>query len=342
VSSVAQGVRPIGRLSTRTLAGALLALASTAFAQSPQAPAEARDVRAWLLRINEAATQRNFQGTFIVSSGGAMASARIAHYCDGRDQVERIESLDGERRQLLRHNDQVRVLWPDSRTVQIVQRDSIASFPAVLQAGDDHIGEYYEMFKQGTDRIAGHEANVLLVKPRDAHRYGYRLWSDTASGLLLRADVLGEQLGVIETSAFSEVSIGVKPQPDAVLQAMKKLDGYRVLRPPMTATQPEAEGWRLQPGVPGFRMVSCVKRPLGRADGDGPDEVLQTIFSDGLTHVSVFIEPYSPRRHARAMSTSVGATQTLMRRQDDWWITVVGDVPPATLRQFAAGLQRKP
>jgi len=55
----------------------------------------------------------------------------------------------------------------------------------------------------------------------------------------------------------------------------------------------------------------------------------------------VFIEPFSPERHTKSMLTTLGATQTLMRRQGDWWITVVGDVPTATLKAFAGGLERK-
>jgi len=90
--------------------------------------------------------------------------------------------------------------------------------------------------------------------------------------------------------------------------------------------------------------VSCVKRPLdddAGGGGGGASEAVQTIYSDGLTYVSVFIEPFSPERHTRPMLTTIGATQTLMRRQGDWWITVVGDVPAATLKSFAAGLERR-
>jgi sigma-E factor negative regulatory protein RseB len=29
-----------------------------------------------------------------------------------------------------------------------------------------------------------------------------------------------------------------------------------------------------------------------------------------------------------------------MQQQGDWWVTVVGDVPAATLRMFAKGLER--
>jgi len=297
------------------------------------------------MRIHEAASRRNFQGTFVVSGGGAVSSARIAHFCDGNNQFERIESLDGEARHVFRHNDVVHTVWPGSRLILIEQRDLLTSFPALLHAGDDHIVDFYDVQLQGVDRVAGHAANVLLVRPRDAHRYGYRLWAERASGLLLRADVLGERSEVIETSAFSDVVIGVKAQPESVLAPMKKLDGYRVARLILTPARLETEGWALRQSVPGFRQVSCVKRPM---DGAGAAEpagagrhVLQTIYSDGLTHVSVFIEPYMAQRHSQQLLASVGATQTLMRRQGDWWVTVVGDVPAATLRLFADGLQER-
>ena len=340
-------IRPFSAL---TLFFAASAFAASALAQSATAGADAssgdsRAVRAWLLRIHEAASHRNFQGTFVVSGGGAVSSSRIAHFCEGTNQFERIESLDGPARHVLRHNDVVHTVWPGSRVVQVEQRDLVMSFPALLQAGDDRIVDFYDVQPQGVDRVAGHEANVLWVKPKDAYRFGYRLWADKASGLLLRADVLGAKSELLETSAFSDVSIGVKAQPETVIAAMKKLDGYRVLRPALTPTRMEAEGWALRETVPGFRQVSCVKRPM---DGSGPQDkddvgpqVLQTIFSDGLTYVSVFIEPFDPQRHPRGVLASVGATHTLMQRQGDWWVTVVGDVPPTTLRLFSSGLERR-
>jgi len=346
---------PFRSIRMLILVGTTLAVLPFVAAHAGGAGAEAQpsEVRDWLLRIHEAAGHRNFQGTFVVSSGGSVSSARIAHFCEGKNQYERSESLDGQPRHVFRHNDVVHTVWPGPRVAMVEQRNLISSFPALLQAGDDRIGEFYEVRSLAADRVAGRDANVLLVKPRDAYRYGYRLWADRASGLLLRADVLGERGDVLETSAFSEVSIDVKAQPDSVLQPMKKLDGYRVIRPALTATTLEAEGWALRVGVPGFRQVSCVKRPIEGAAPDDRDPaslvqvqqarapVLQTIFSDGLTYVSVFIEPFDPQRHTRAMSTAVGPTQTLMQQLGDSWVTVIGDVPPATLRQFAKGLERK-
>lgn len=314
-------------------------------------PVEARDVRAWLMRIHDAARRENFQGTFVVSSAGVVSSARIAHYRDGSNQLERIESLDGQARQVFRNNELVHTLWSQSRVAVLERRDTLSTFPALLQSGDDRIVEFYDVHLQGAERMAGHEATVLLLRPRDGLRYGYRLWSEKKSGLLLRADVLNDRNQVLESSAFSEVTIGVKSQPESVSQPMKKLDGYRVIRPVMTPARLDEEGWSLRQSVTGFRPVSCFKRPLDLvAPSDAGDasaqpkvgvQALQAIYSDGLTYVSVFVEPFDARRHTQAVLTSMGATQTLMRRQGDWWFTVIGDVPAETLRAFANGLERK-
>ena len=36
-----------------------------------------------------------------------------------------------------------------------------------------------------------------------------------------------------------------------------------------------------------------------------------------------------------------GATHTLTRRVQDWWLTAVGEVPPQTLKAFAQSLERR-
>ena len=333
------------RLSVLALAGACTVLWPIA-ASAQEAPSDdaldRREVRAWLMRIHEAAGRRNFQGTFVVSTGASVSSARIAHYCDGRNQFERIETMDGQLRRVFRHNDLVHTLWPQRHLALVERRDLMSSFPALLQGGDERIADAYEVRALGVERVAGHEADVLRIKPRDALRFGYKLWADKATGLLLRAEVLGDRNQVLESSAFSELTIGVRTQPESVLQPMSRLEGYKVLHPALAPTQLEAEGWVLRPPVPGFRQVSCVRRPLDEtADSGETPRVLQSIYSDGLTYVSVFIEPFDAERHLRPMQTSSGATQTMMQRLGDSWITLVGDVPMATLRLFAGALEHK-
>jgi sigma-E factor negative regulatory protein RseB len=326
-----------------------LACAGTFAAVAPGRAAEpaplpgATDARAWLLRVHEAAGRKSYAGTFVVTGGGSVASARIAHYADGPNRYERIESLDGKRRSVYRHNDVVQTVWPGSQVAMVEQRGLLGSFPALLQAGSDGIGEWYELKVDGVERVAGHEAHVLAVRPRDAYRHGYRLWADRASGLLLRLDVVGERGDVLETSAFSDVAIGVRPQPAEVLNAMRIQPGWRVVRPQLVPTRLELQGWSMRTLAPGFRQVSCVSRRMDGGNGAAAEApaVLQAIYSDGLTYVSVFIEPYRADRHARPALSALGATLSLAERQGDWWITVVGDTPLATLKQFAGGLERR-
>lgn len=296
------------------------------------------------MRIHNAANQRNFQGTFVVSSAGAMSSVRISHFYEGSQQFERIESLDGQARQVLRHNGVVQTMWPFDKVALIEQRDVLSTFPSLLQGADDRVADFYDVQTQPGERVAGHDANVLALKPRDEYRYGYRLWTDKQSGLLLRAEVLNALGEVLETSAFSDVSIGVRAQPDMVLLPMRKLAGYRIIKPQLTPTKLEAEGWKLRKTVAGFRQLSCIRRPLEvlpSADAkSAPVQAIQAVFSDGITYVSVFIEPYNEERHPRPVITVVGATQTLMSRRGDSWLTVVGDVPTITLRAFFEAFDR--
>lgn len=308
---------------------------------SHAAPA-VQDARAWLARIHAAASQRNYQGTMVVTAGGAVTSSRILHFVDGGQTYERIDGLDGERRQVLRHNDAVQTAWPASRLVAVEQRDPLAGFPSLLKTTEEQLLERYEAIGEGVDRIAGHDSVVLLLKPRDSDRFAQRLWADKATGLLLRTDVLDAADRVLESAAFTDLTIGVRPQPELIVKAMKKIDGYRVVRPTQSSTQLEAEGWALKSPVVGFRQVRCVKRPLDAVGGDAAGgEVVQAVYSDGLTHVSIFIEPYSAARHRQQVETSIGATHTLMHKVGDWWVTTMGDVPVATLRKFDGALKRR-
>jgi sigma-E factor negative regulatory protein RseB len=309
-------------------------------AQKPLPPSEARK---WLLRIHAAAHENNYQGTLVFSADGALSSARVAHFCDGTQTYERIEVLDGRMQQTYRHNDRIYTFWPQSRVVVVEQRNP--RHPSLREVVEPRAEEQYELREQGSEHVAGREAQILLLSPRDENRYAQRLWIDSRSGLILRADVLGARQQVLESSAFSQVEIGVKARPQSVLQPMKTLGGYRQVRPVQVATQLEAEGWAVRPAVPGFQLSSSTRRALDPLDGaavPAPAPMLQAVFSDGLTQVSMFVEAFDRERHKQPLLTQVGATHTLMQPHGtQWWITVIGGVPADTLKQFHQALERR-
>jgi sigma-E factor negative regulatory protein RseB len=333
------------------LVAVLTAVLGAARGAPVEGPVAAADAGAWITRIHNAATKGNYQGTMVVSAEGALSSSRVAHYVVGDQVHEQLEALDGRQQRITRHNDLVQTVWPQTRTAVLEKRETPAAWSATPLSVQPQAIEQYAMRREADGRVAGRDAAVLLLEPRDGLRHAQRLWADLATGLLLRADVLGSPAGaavsssartVLESTAFSEVAIGVKPPPDVLAQPLKtaaQLDGYRVIRPQQRRTALDSEGWLLANPVPGFALAGCVRRGM-EASGDDAS-VLQAVFADGLTHVSVFVESYNPARPRTEIQASHGATATLSQRRGEHWVTVVGDAPLATLKLFALTLDRR-
>ncbi len=310
-------------------------------AQTPAVPAQAaesKNINEWLMRMHEASRNRSYIGTFVVSSGGVMSSAKIWHVCDGKQQIERVDTLTGPRRSTFRHNDQVVTFLPDEKLVRTEKRESLGLFPALLQTTGSHIGDFYLARQEGRERVAGVDADVIALIPKDAMRFGYRVWAEQKRGLVVKLQTLDTDGKVLEQAAFSELQFDAPVKLEKLAQMMNKVDGYRVEKPGLVKTTASAEGWALKNPVAGFQPMSCHKRPRVTPAGDEP---MQWVFSDGLASVSIFVEPFDAQRHARESRMSMGATQSLTRRVDAWWLTVMGEVPMATLGLFADGLERR-
>lgn len=313
---------------------------------SPQAdnrPAEL-GIAEWLTRMHEAPRRRAYVGTFVVSTGSSMTSARIWHICDGVQQMERVEPLSGTPRSTFRRNDQVITFLPESRTAVVERRESLGLFPQLLAAPDSAIAQHYSVRLAGTERVAGHEAEVVVLLPRDQLRFGYRIWNEKKSGLVVKLQTLDTDGKVIEQAAFSELQLNAPVSMAKLTQMMNNTDGYRIERPEVEKTTAMAEGWALRNPVPGFKSMSCHKRPAGTQDAAASDKILQWVFSDGLASVSLFVEGFDRRRHLTEGVSAIGATHTLTRKladkSGDWWLTVVGEVPVQALQAFAQGLER--
>lgn len=323
------------------------------------------DLAALLKRMQASGLQHNFTGVYVVTVGGAISSARLVHYCNGREQIDKVESLDGQMKRIYRHNDLVHVLWPQTQEASIEPRDLLGRLPgpaaavarrpgfaasSASAAGTENgTSEVYEATLTREDRVAGYEAQVIMLRPRDGYRHGQRWWVERETGLLLRSDLLGPRNEVLESAGFSELHIGAKPQPKQLLHEMHNLQGYKVQQPTFIRTTLEQEGWHLRKPVPGYRLHACVRRSPPRPHG-GPDSsasgaaaaptMLQAIYTDGLMHVSLFIEPYDAGRQGGEAPAVIGATRMVGRRDGDWWITAVGEVPTAALQAFSQGLER--
>jgi sigma-E factor negative regulatory protein RseB len=308
-------------------AAALLSVQSHALAQQPDDPVATRRAAAdWLDRIQQAAQQQNYEGTFVYQRGTYVQSSRIVHVAvKGDGEYEQIETLDGKPRKLLRHNDDLYTFVPERRLCVVERRQNKDSFPALLGASGEQVLAVYEPKLLGQDRFA------------------YKLWTDARTGLLLRSQTLDSDDRVLEQIAFSQVQIGAgtAAQKGAIAASMRNLTGWTVVRPPVAPVDIEAQGWQIAPTVAGFRKIREVRRPMASRDaGDPPIPVDQAVYTDGLATISVFIEP-AEKNVRKEGAGSTGATHVLVKRRGDYWITALGEVPPATLQQFTSAIEYK-
>lgn len=302
---------------------------------------EARIINDWLMRTHEASKRLAYTGTFVVSSGGSMSSSKIWHVCEGNQQIERVETLSGPPRSTFRHNDQRVTFMPEQKVMRSETTESLGMFPELLQAADNRVADFYKLRKEGVERVAGLDADVVMLLPKDTLRFGYRVWTEQKRGLVVKLQTLDGSGRVLEQAAFTELQLDAVVRMDKLLQMMGKVDGYRVEKSPLVKTTAIVEGWLMKAPVPGFKSVNCYKRPGSVVGGGTGGEAMQWIFSDGLASVSVFLEPLDRQRHDKETSISMGATQTLSRQIGEFWLTVMGEVPMATLRVFAGNLERK-
>jgi sigma-E factor negative regulatory protein RseB len=290
-----------------------------------------KSVNEWLVRIHDASRKRAYTGTFVVSVGAEMASARIWHVCDGEQQMERVESLTGAPRSTFRHNNHVVTFFPDTKVARSEEREALGIFPNFLKSNDSAIAEFYNLKILDAERVAGLDTEVVQLTAKDTLRYSYRIWTERKSGLVVKLQTLDAAGHVIEQAAFSELNLDAPVKMEKLAAMMNNTTGLKLEQVEMNKTTAIAQGWTLSRNVPGFAPMSCFKRP----------DTMQWIFSDGLATVSLFVEPFDRKRHTQEGVWSMGATQTLAKRMDDWWLTAVGEVPAPTLKVFAQQLERK-
>jgi sigma-E factor negative regulatory protein RseB len=323
-------------------AAVLLSATPRVFAQSDD-PLVARRTAADLLnRIHQAAQQQNYEGAFVYQRGDFVQTSRIAHYATHTDgEFEQLESLDGKPRKMLRHNDDMYTFIPERHLCVVEKRQNKDSFPALLAATGDQVLAVYEPKLLGNDRVAGIDSDVVELDPKDEYRFAYKLWADKKTGLLLRAQTLDASGQVLEQLSFSQISIGVPVDKTAIVNGIHNIAGWTVVRPPVEPVDMEAQGWQIAPTVPGFREIRELRRPMAAQDPSAPPiPVDQAVFSGGLAAISIFGEPVEKNTRKEGAGSN-GATHVLVKRRGDFWITLLGEVPQATLQQFASAIEYK-
>jgi sigma-E factor negative regulatory protein RseB len=303
------------------------------------APAHAEDTaRQWLEAMSEALQNLNYDGTFVYLHDGKLEAMRIIHQRDGEDEKERLVSLTGSAREVIRDNQSVTCIMPDSKSVMVGRSRPRQPFP-VVPRDLDSIENFYRFERVGDDRMAGVMTQVVSITPRDVYRYGYRFWIAKDSKMLLKSDLTGAHGAPIEQMMFTQLGVGNEVSESGM---------------PVSAGE-EAPAWHHQdiggaapgdPGEPrwvvrrlpdGFSLTHYQRKRM-QPGGEGTEHL---VYSDGLATVSVYVEMASADGDSLMGLSSMGAMNAYGAIVDGHQVVVVGEVPAATVEMMARSIDSR-
>ena len=307
------------------LCGLLLAVAANVNAESLD----------WLKIVAFAAHQTDYSGVFVYQYDNRIETSRIIHVVEADGEYEKLESLDGPKRKIIRHHGQV-WCYINHKMVQVDSQQVRIRFPAFLPEQISTLSANYQAEQIGVARVAGYNAQVILFEPKDNLRYAHKIWADTGSGLLLKAAVLGDKDQIIEQYTFTQLQIGGNIDRSWISTTAP---GNSLPVSPELAKggTPVNSGWTVGALPAGFKKTMEIQRPMrGRHT-----PVTQIVFSDGLSAISVFIEPDDGDEDNVGGLSSRGAVNLYHKVVAGHLFTVVGEVPARTAIQVLDSIRYK-
>ena len=308
---------------------------------SPQSGAVGASAPQFLVKRMVAATSAlNYQGVFVYQRGAQIDSMRILHRLDGDTELERLVSLSGPAREVIRKGDQVKCLFSDDREVMVEKIVPKDFFTFGLDSSIDEIMQHYQLQLAGEARIAGRDALVISIVPTEPDRYAYQLMVDKEHGLLLKSAVYGRDGAVLEQIQFADIRIGHEI-PMVEFEPQISGEGYTWY----TSSQADDHHVGQERNEPhwaaswlpaGFRM----RNELVQRFADEKSPVSHLVYTDGLAMVSIFIEEDSRRKAPEDAHSNLGAVNALSLKHDSHLITVVGELPSPTLQRIAASVAK--
>lgn len=291
-------------------------------------PGQARE---WLERMTAAMSQMSYQGTFVYVRGGVVETMRITHVTDETGVRERLYSTSGPHREVIRDRKGVRCVLQDSASVVEDQVVASSYFPELPLSVIDGDSSGYRLGSGGEARIAGHKARRVTISPKDNFRYGYDFWLEEQTGLLLQWVLFDVGRKPVAKLMFTDFVIGSAVDESELESNASDEDFVEMKTYSLQNTVVSRSNPRWQPAnlPPGFKLIS-------NSHKSGAEGVYEhMVYSDGLAAVSVYVEQQGTESAVKTGVSQLGTTNAYTRKQGDLQITVIGEVPPVTVKAIA-------
>ena len=294
----------------------------------------------------EASRTLDYIGTFVYRNGSTIQSMKIIHRADPEGGKDRLVALSGAAREVIRDGERVTCILPDDRTVVISRRRAGGLSPSTTFGPEIALGsnitEFYAMASGGTERVADREALVIVLRPRDRFRYGFRLAVDRETGLLLKSELLDGDGAAREQIVYTHLELP-ESIPDEDLESRISHAGFARYDTVAAAASEDApsapaQDWDIGWLPAGFRMTD---ESYGSIRTTGRAPVEHRVYSDGLASLSIFIERGSDAGDRLEGHSSIGAFNAFGRTAGEFQVSVVGEVPGITVERVAASIMKR-
>ncbi|MEN9750532.1 MAG: hypothetical protein RIR23_586 [Pseudomonadota bacterium] len=320
--------RKLNNLYMQRLVFGFLAFVLSFYVQSAEDP--------WLHleKASQAARKLSYKGIFLYQNLQDVRSIEITHLNNGTEEFARIVTLDGKPREALSRGNNMVVFNSNKENVMIQKRQGQNLFPAILPPDIESVKAIYTLRFADQERIGGREAQIVYLEPKDEFRYFYKLWLDREFGLVLKMSILDHQQKLIEQASFNQIALFTGQDLNWFKPSVDTHKKY--IMDDMPENKVSHEKYCTIANLPaGYREVSHVTRTMGNS----PQVVHQWVFSDGLSFVSLFVNPIPKGQKSRVGETQVGSSHVYARVMNGNQIMVVGEVPQATVQKISNSIQ---
>ena len=292
-----------------------------------------------------AARELNYQGVFVYQNGKQKSSVQITHMNTAGREMTRNVVLDNNTQapssqanhphEVYSQGNDIVIMRQKNQKMVIEKRRGQNLFPAMLPTDLRAIKASYNATLGHKEYIAGREAQVIDLVSNDALRYSYKIWTDTEYGLLLKMTLVDSKNKTLEQIEFTQLSTLNSQDVNWFQPKIDVSKSYEMQD--KTAVNHVDSDWIVAELPIGYVKVD--HRALVVPGKSTP--VDQMIFSDGISSVSVFIEPLNKGTRPKTGRMGIGSTNVCAHVLDGYQITVVGEVPPETVMQIAKAVSFK-
>ncbi|AHF00197.1 MucB/RseB C-terminal domain-containing protein [Thioalkalivibrio paradoxus] len=289
------------------------------------------DPERWLDRMTESLHLQSYEGTFVFQRGDRIDTVRVVHAADEGGYRERLQTLTGSAREVVRSVDRLSAL-KGARAEGERAGEGAPQWPPAIAGALVRASDRYQLQSPGFDRIAGFPCYLLQAKARDELRYSHTYCLHRETGLPLLSELIDSGGQLLERMVFTELEFLDVVFEDA-LQA-RGCDARHIdVRVPSEDTLQQAahDQWSFEDLPPGFTPVIVTERSFGP---DAPPS-LHFVLSDGLATVSVYVDASDQVSETFEGATRSGATHAVARPLSGHQLTVVGEVPRQTAEWIA-------